>query len=70
MGWGIEGPSGRVHRADTVPPVTALPVFDFATFVAAFDAERRERGLGWYEFADELWQQSSELNAERADHPI
>ena len=53
-----------------MPLVAALPVFDFAAFVAAFDAERRDRRMGWYEFADELWQQSSELNAERADHPI
>jgi hypothetical protein len=53
-----------------LPHVTALPVFDFAAFFAAFDAERRERGLGWYEFADELWQQSSELNAQRMDHPL
>lgn len=50
--------------------MTALPRFDFAAFVAAFDAERRERGLGWYEFADELWEQSSQLNAERMDHPL
>ena len=50
--------------------MTALPVFDFAAFVAAFDAKRRDRGLGWYEFADELWQQSSELNAQRMDHPL
>jgi hypothetical protein len=49
-----------------LPGVTALPVFDFA----AFDAERRNRGLGWYEFAGELWQQSSELNAQRMDHPL
>ena len=53
-----------------MPLVTALPVFDFAAFFAAFDAKRRERGLGWYEFADELWQQSSELNARRMDHPL
>ena len=52
------------------PGVTALPVFDFAAFFAAFDAERRDRGLGWYDFADELWQQSSELNAHRMDHPL
>jgi hypothetical protein len=50
--------------------VAALPVFDFAAFFAAFDGKRRDRGLGWYEFADELWQQSSELNAERMDHPL
>jgi len=70
MGKWAEESSCRVRRADTLPPVTALPVFDFAAFVAAFDTERRDRGLGWYEFADELWQQSSELNAERGDHPI
>lgn len=50
--------------------MTALPVFDFAAFFGAFDAERRGRGLGWYEFAEELWQQSAELNAQRADHPL
>jgi hypothetical protein len=47
-----------------------MPVFDFAAFFAAFDAKRRDRGLGWYEFADELWQQSSQLNARRMDHPL
>ena len=50
--------------------MAALPVFDFAAFFAAFDAKRRDRGLGWYEFAEELWQQSSELNAQRIDHPL
>ena len=50
--------------------MTALPVFDFAAFFAAFDAGRRDRGLSWYEFADELWQQSSELNSHRGDHPL
>jgi hypothetical protein len=48
----------------------ALPNFDFDAFFAAFDTERRERRLGWYEFADELWQQSSDLNAQRQDHPL
>ena len=47
-----------------------LPVFDFAAFVNAFDTERRARQLSWYEFADELWQQSSELNAHLLDHPL
>jgi hypothetical protein len=50
--------------------VTAAPVFDFAAFFTAFDERRRHRGLGWYEFADELWQQSSQLNAHRGDHPL
>lgn len=46
------------------------PVFDFPAFFAAFDAERGVRGLNWYEFADDLWQQSSDLNAHRNDHPL
>lgn len=50
--------------------MATLPVFDFAAFFAAFDTRRRDRALGWYEFADELWQQSSELNARRMDHPL
>lgn len=48
-----------------------LAVFDFAAFFAAFDTARRDRGLGWYDLADELWQQSSKLNAQRSDdHPL
>jgi hypothetical protein len=44
-------------------------VFDFDGFVDAFDAERRSRGLNWYEFADDLWDQSVELNVRRPnDH--
>jgi hypothetical protein len=53
-----------------VPPVSPLPAFDVVAFVAAFDDERRAQGLGWYQFADALWQQSAQLNAVRADHPI
>jgi hypothetical protein len=50
--------------------MTAQPVFDFAAFFAALDTERRDRGLGWYDLADELWEQSAELNAQRADRPL
>jgi len=40
-------------------------------FFAAFDAARRDHGLSWYEFADELWEQSADLNALRIDdHPL
>jgi len=46
------------------------PVFDFTAFVAAVDAEREHRGLGWYEVAHEVWEQSEQLNAERDDHPL
>ncbi len=50
--------------------MTALPVFDFDAFFAAFDSERRGRTLGWFDVADELWQQSFALNLERMDHPL
>ena len=46
-------------------------VFDCAAFFDALDGRRRERGLGWRELADELWEQSADLNAQRADdHPL
>ena len=50
--------------------MSALPVFDCGALFSALDAQRRERGLGWYELADELWQQSAELNSRRTDHPL
>jgi hypothetical protein len=50
--------------------VGALPRFDCDALYTTLDAQRRARGLGWYELADELWGQSSELNAEREDHPL
>lgn len=51
--------------------MAALPIFDFGAFFEALDEGRRDRGLGWYELADELWEQSSELNARRPDdHPL
>jgi hypothetical protein len=48
----------------------AQPVFDCGALFSALDAQRRERELGWYELAAELWQQSSALNAKRTDHPL
>ncbi len=54
----------------STPHVIAAPVFDFGAFTAALDAQRRHRGLGWYECADELWNQSAELNAQLQDHPL
>ncbi|MFL6109061.1 MAG: helix-turn-helix domain-containing protein [Marmoricola sp.] len=49
----------------------ALPSFDCAAMYAALDGEREKRGLGWYELADELWEQSEALNADRPkDHPL
>jgi hypothetical protein len=52
-------------------PVRALPTFDCGALYEALDAQRREHGLDWHALADELWQQSSALNAERPDdHPL
>jgi hypothetical protein len=50
--------------------VGALPRFDCGALFSALDDQRRDRGLDWYALADELWQQSSELNALRSDHPL
>lgn len=48
----------------------ALPMFDCGALFDALDTQRRERGLGWYELADEMWDQSAELNAQRTDHGL
>jgi hypothetical protein len=50
--------------------VAELPVFDCDAFYSALDGQRRDRGLDWYELAEELWQQSSDLNARLMDHPL
>ena len=47
-----------------------LPVFDCGALISALDAQRADRGLGWTALADELWQQSSELNAQLTDHSL
>jgi hypothetical protein len=47
-----------------------LPVFDGDALISALNAQRAERGLGWTPLADELWQQSADLNAELADHSL
>ncbi|HEY7173302.1 MAG TPA: hypothetical protein VH442_00160 [Micromonosporaceae bacterium] len=48
----------------------ALPTFDCGALFGALDAQRRERGMDWHALADALWRQSSELNAQRADHSL
>lgn len=48
----------------------ALPVFDGNALIGALDAQRAQRGLGWTALADELWQQSAELNAQLSDHAL
>jgi hypothetical protein len=47
-----------------------LPTFDGSALIRALDAQRDDRGLGWTALADELWQQSSELNAQLSDHSL
>jgi hypothetical protein len=42
----------------------AIAVFDCAALFGALDAQRHDRGLDWQQLADELWQQSADLNAE------
>lgn len=45
--------------------------FDCESLYDDLDEQRRARGLGWYELADLLWQQSADLNAEReGDRPL
>jgi hypothetical protein len=48
----------------------ALPVFDCLALFAALNARRRDRGLQWPALAEELWQQSSDLNAQRSDNGL
>lgn len=50
--------------------MTTLPAFDMDAFYAALDMRRRDAGLDWYELAGQLWDQSADLNAELADHPL
>ncbi|MHB1929108.1 MAG: hypothetical protein ACYDEN_01880 [Acidimicrobiales bacterium] len=50
--------------------VRLLAVFDCGALFSALDDRRRDRGLDWFSLADELWRQSSELNARRTDHPL
>lgn len=48
-----------------------LPVFDCDALFDALDARRHDLDLGWYQLADQLWEQSSDLNAQREDdHPL
>ena len=44
--------------------------FDARELFEALDAQRVERGLSWQGVADELWNQSADLNERRRDHPI
>ncbi len=39
-------------------------------YYKALTFARLERGLSWKQIADQLWEQSAELNRRRQDHPI
>jgi hypothetical protein len=48
-----------------------LPTFDFPAFTTALNSARVERDLGWYDLADQVWDQAATLNAQRPqDHPM
>ena len=55
----------------TVVVMWEMSTFGCGDLFDALDARRDEDGLGWYELADELWEQSAGLNVERPDdHPL
>jgi hypothetical protein len=45
-------------------------LFDGKAMMAALDAQRSRRGLDWNGLAEELWQQSRDLNVELCDHGL
>jgi hypothetical protein len=47
-----------------------LPAFDGDALMGALDAQRADRQLDWNSLAAELWQQSSELNAQLSDQRL
>jgi hypothetical protein len=47
-----------------------MPVFDGAAMIRVLDAQRVHRALDWTALAEELTQQSSELNAALSDHSM
>jgi hypothetical protein len=44
--------------------------FDAHALFVAMDRLRIDRGLSWRQVADQIWEQSAELNRHRNDHPI
>lgn len=45
-------------------------MFDTAALFAALDEQRQSRRLDWNQLALDLYQQSSELNAQLRDHAL
>jgi hypothetical protein len=50
--------------------VAAHATFEFDAFMFAVNSKRRKQRLTWFDLAGVLWEQSAELNAHRADHPL
>jgi hypothetical protein len=44
--------------------------FDAVAMYEAMDAQRIERGLSWRQVADQMWEQSADLDPQRQGHPI
>jgi len=60
-----------VRKNGYVVVMWEMSTFGCGDLFDALDARRDEDGLGWYELADELWEQSAGLNVERPDdHPL
>ncbi len=59
-------------ESTNVGVVMASPIrpFDAGALYLALDARRTELGLSWRGAADQIWEQSSDLNDRRRDHPI
>jgi hypothetical protein len=59
-------------KASERPPAGAggLSDFDVHALFAALDDRRQQSGLSWKQVADQIWQQSWQLNDARRDHPI
>src|SRR5580704_1080164 len=48
----------------------ALSPFDVGALYSALDDKRTTLGISWPTVAIQLWEQSSDLNDRRKDHPI
>jgi hypothetical protein len=49
---------------------SSIGEFSIGEFFEALDRQRLSRELSWQKTADEIWDQSRELNDRRDDHPI
>lgn len=54
----------------TVMVMNNLVSFDGGALFMALDTRRQEEGLGWYDLAALMWEQSAKLNSTRSDHPL